>query len=281
MAAVNPLLDFQKIRLLGKGAFGVVYLAKHKASDEEVVIKIINTDNLSVKELQNSVQEGELLKMLDNPFIIKFKKLFQYKNTLSIIMEYADGSFNVISSGGDLSKKIKQANKRSFAEEQVMEWFCQILCAIKDIHSKNIIHRDIKSQNIFLTKEGVIKIGDFGVSTQTSSCASTVVGTPFYLSPEIINGAQYDSKTDIWSLGVLLYELCVLDYPFKVPNNSLAALALKILKGKFSPIPKQYSSDLSKLISTMLSVNPKSRPTIDQLMGKRISLKPRGSSKIS
>ena len=132
-----------------------------------------------------------------------------------------------------------------------------------------------------MTKEGVIKIGDFGVSTQTSSCASTVVGTPFYLSPEIINGAQYDSKTDIWSLGVLLYELCVLDYPFKVPNNSLAALALKILKGKFSPIPKQYSSDLSKLISTMLSVNPKSRPTIDQLMGKRISLKPRGSSKIS
>lgn len=267
MSGVNPLLEYQKIRLLGKGAFGVVYLAKSKTTDEEVVIKIINTDNLSVKELQNALQEGDLLKMLDNPFVIKFKKLFQYKNTLSIIMEYADGNYKIISSGGDLSKKIKQANKKFFSEEQIMEWFCQILCAIKDIHSKNIIHRDIKSQNVFLTKQGVIKIGDFGVSTQTNSCASTVVGTPFYLSPEIINGAQYDSKTDIWSLGVLLYELCALDYPFKVPNNSLAALALKILKGKYSPISRLYSAEISKLLSQMLSVNPKSRPSVDQLMG--------------
>ena len=152
-------------------------------------------------------------------------------------MEYADGILGLTSLGGDLSKRIKQTGKKAFNEEQILEWFCQMLLAIKDIHAKNIIHRDIKSQNVFLTKEGLVKIGDFGVSTQTSSCASTVVGTPFYLSPEIINGAQYDSKTDVWSLGVLLYELCSLDYPFKVPNNSLAALALKILKGKYSPLP--------------------------------------------
>lgn len=90
--ATNPLQEYTKQKLLGKGAFGVVYLAKDKLTDEEVVIKIINTDNLSVKELQNSMQEAELLKMLDNPFVVKFKKLFQFKNTLSIVMEYADGS---------------------------------------------------------------------------------------------------------------------------------------------------------------------------------------------
>jgi len=152
-----------------------------------------------------------------------------------------------------------------------MEWFCQILLAIRDIHAKNIIHRDIKSQNVFLTKTGLVKVGDFGVSTQTSCCANTIVGTPFYLSPEIINGTEYDSKTDIWSLGVLLYELCVQDYPFKVPNNSLAALALKILKGKFPPLPKPYSADLNRLLSAMLQVNSKLRPTINQLIGRLCS----------
>lgn len=169
-----------------------------------------------------------------------------------------------------MAKRIKQASGKYFSEEQILEWFCQILLAIKDIHAKNIIHRDIKAQNIFLTKTGLVKIGDFGVSTQTSSCASTVVGTPYYLSPEIINGAQYDSKTDIWSLGVLLYELCCLDYPFKVPNNSLAALALKILKGKYSPLPKQYSADLGRLIAAMLSINSKGRPSVDQLISKPV-----------
>lgn len=178
--------------------------------------------------------------------------------------------FAIISSGGDLAKKIKQAGSRGFSEEQILEWFCQLLIAIKDIHDKKIIHRDIKSQNVFLTKGGLVKIGDFGVSTQTNTCANTIVGTPFYLSPEIINGAKYDSKTDIWSLGVLLYELCCLDYPFKVPNNSLAALALKILKGKYSPLPKTYSPDLAKLLASMMNVNSKARPTIDQLMSRLI-----------
>jgi NIMA (never in mitosis gene a)-related kinase 1/4/5 len=176
--------------------------------------------------------------------------------------------FAIISSGGDLAKKIKQAGTRGFSETQVLEWFCQMLIAIKDIHDKKIIHRDIKSQNVFLTKSGLAKIGDFGVSTQTNTCANTIVGTPFYLSPEIINGAKYDSKTDIWSLGVLLYELCCLDYPFKVPNNSLAALALKVLKGKYSPLPKTYSPELSKILAAMMNVNAKARPTVDQLMSR-------------
>jgi NIMA (never in mitosis gene a)-related kinase len=174
--------------------------------------------------------------------------------------------FDFIISGGDLSNAIKSTGKKHFSEEQILEWFSQILIGIKDIHSKNIIHRDIKSQNIFLTAKGVIKIGDFGVSRQTNSCASTIVGTPFYLSPEIINGTNYDSKTDIWSLGVLLYELCCLDFPFKVPNNSLAALALRILKCKYNPLPKVYSVELSRVVAMMLNVNPKARPTAEQLL---------------
>jgi NIMA (never in mitosis gene a)-related kinase 1/4/5 len=139
--------------------------------------------------------------------------------------------------------------------------------ALKHVHDRKVLHRDLKCQNIFLTKSNLIKLGDFGIARVLSSTrenAKTMVGTPYYLSPEIINGRPYSFKSDIWSLGVILYELCALKPPFDA--SSLTFLAMKIVKGQYNPIPNLYSRDLKNLISILLQVDPNKRPTTNSIL---------------
>lgn len=138
---------------------------------------------------------------------------------------------------------------------------------MKHVHDRKILHRDLKSQNIFLNKNGWIKLGDFGIAKvleHTKDIAKTVVGTPYYLSPEIIENKPYSFNSDIWSLGVLLYEMCTLRPPFDA--NSLHELASKILKGKYPPIPKHYSENLQTLVKTLLNIEPRRRPNVNQIL---------------
>ena len=131
------------------------------------------------------------------------------------------------------------------------------------MHDKKILHRDLKSQNLFLTKRGILKLGDFGIArvlSNTKSKAKTVVGTPYYLSPEIIRNEGYSFKSDIWSLGVLLYEMAALQPPFNA--QSLHQLAQKIIAGKYSPPPSNFTNATSSLIAAMLQKNPADRPTV-------------------
>ena len=121
---------------------------------------------------------------------------------------------------------------------------------MKHIHDRKILHRDIKGGNIFLTKSGMVKIGDFGIArvlANTMEKAKTVVGTPYFLSPELVNNKPYNFKSDIWSIGVMLYELCTLKPPFDAP--SIHFLAMKIVKGAYAPIPPHFSKDMKLLIS--------------------------------
>jgi len=125
----------------------------------------------------------------------------------------------------------------------------------------------LKGQNIFLTKANLVKLGDFGIARVLSSTrenAKTMVGTPYYLSPEIINGKSYSFKSDIWSLGVVLYELCALKPPFDA--QSLTFLAMKIIKGQYSPVPSQFSRELKNLVATLLQVEPLKRPTVNEIL---------------
>jgi NIMA (never in mitosis gene a)-related kinase len=124
----------------------------------------------------------------------------------------------------------------------VLDWFTQLCLAIKHVHDRKIIHRDIKGQNVFITKNNMLKLGDFGIAkilNKTMEKARTVVGTPYYLSPEIIESKPYSYKSDIWSMGVLLYEMCSLQPPFNA--NSLQFLALKIVKGSYQPLQGNFS----------------------------------------
>ena len=174
-------------------------------------------------------------------------------------MDYADG--------GDLSMKIKEQNGKLFSENEILNWFTQVCLAIKHIHDRKILHRDIKSQNIFLMKDGRVKLGDFGIAkclNQTIDKAKTYVGTPYYLSPEIINSQPYDFKSDIWSLGVLLYEICALKMPFDASN--LPQLYIKIITCKYPPLSNKYSKELHSLVKSMLNETSIKRPTIKQIL---------------
>ena len=174
-------------------------------------------------------------------------------------MDYADG--------GDLSMKIREQNGKFFPENKILDWFTQVCLAIKHIHDRKILHRDIKSQNIFLMKNGQIKLGDFGIAkclNQTIDKAKTYVGTPYYLSPEIINSQPYDFKSDIWSLGVLLYEMCALKMPFDASN--LPQLYIKIINCNYQPLSNNYSEELKKLVKAMLNETSLKRPNIGEVL---------------
>lgn len=177
-------------------------------------------------------------------------------------MDYADG--------GDLHTKI-QFRKNYFAESQIIDWFTQICLAIKHIHDRKIIHRDLKSQNIFLMKNNLLKLGDFGIAkclSYTIEQAQTIAGTPFYLSPEIVQSKPYSFKSDIWSLGILLYEMCALKMPFNGEN--LPKLCLNIVKGQYSQIPSHYSIDLKLLVTSLLRVDQDQRPSVNEILNMGI-----------
>jgi NIMA (never in mitosis gene a)-related kinase len=257
----NEELTYKKISELGQGAYGTAYLVQDKKYKQYYVMKTIPLKKLNEKERKDALKEASILQNLDHPNIIKFQEVFLCKNpnSLNIITEYADG--------GDLNKKIER--KIPFKEDLILDWFIQICLALNHVHSKRIIHRDIKAQNIFLTKNGIVKLGDFGISkslTCSFELARTVIGTPYYLSPEIVKNSPYSFKTDVWSLGVLLYQMCALKMPFDA--DSLPNLSKKILKAEYKDIPNNYSDNLKNLIRSLLQVEPKNRPTVKEILSK-------------
>ena len=253
---------YKVIKLLGEGSFGKAYLCEKESSDRKYVIKQIITEGMNEKEKNDVFNEAKILGKLDHQNIIKFIEFFESpkpKPALNIVTEYADG--------GDLSEKIKLQNNKPFTESEILNYFTQICLALKHIHEKKIIHRDLKSGNIFLMKSGLVKLGDFGISKgfeRTMDKARTMVGTPYYLSPEILENKPYDTKTDIWSLGVLLYEMMTFKMPFNA--NSLPMLSAKILRGNYYPPPSVYTKDLREIVSKCLTVKPSLRPTIQEIL---------------
>ena len=227
------------------------------------VIKSIDLSKLTKDQIKDANLEGEILKELEHPNIIHFREVQNHNNYLFIVMDYADG--------GDLSMKIKEQNGKFFPEDKILDWFTQVCLAIKHIHDRRILHRDIKSQNIFLMKNGQVKLGDFGIAKcldHTIDKAKTYVGTPYYLSPEIINSQPYDFKSDIWSLGVLLYEMCALKMPFDASN--LPQLYIKIINCNYPPLNNIYSEPLKKLVKSMLNETSIKRPNITEILNEPI-----------
>ncbi|XP_056144870.1 serine/threonine-protein kinase Nek5 [Lampris incognitus] len=254
--------SYEITRQIGEGAFGKVFLVRERdgGSDQQCVIKEINLREMSPRERETSKKEGTLLSKMKHPNIVAFFRSFQERNNLYIVMEYCDG--------GDLLKKINMQRGVPFTEEQIVDWFVQICLGLKHIHDRKVLHRDIKSQNIFLTQGGMkAKLGDFGIArmlNNTMELARTCVGTPFYLSPEICESRPYNNKTDIWSLGCVLYELCTLRHPFE--GSSLRQLVGKICRGHYNPVSSRYSYDVRMLVNQLFKVNPQDRPSITSVL---------------
>lgn len=257
MKRFKKMNKYQIIRSLGSGAAGTVHLARDKVTNQQLAIKEINIE--SKDSLNHTLSEIENMKKLQHPNIVRYHNSYQEGNKLYIVMEYIDG--------GDLASYIADRNTRFLTEDVILRIFIQIVLGLRYIHEHKIVHRDLKPQNIFITRVGVVKIGDFGVSRsldRSSELMKTLVGTPYYLSPEIWNHEPYNSKTDIWSLGCILYELCALKKPYKASN--INQLIVAIFNGSYEPLTKRYTENLRELVSDMLQQDPSKRPSAQMIL---------------
>ena len=244
---------------LGRGSFGVAYLSLQVSTQTHVVLKRINIGHLHPKYQQVALREVEILKKLDHPNIIKYYCSFIEDSTLSIITEYAEG--------GDLYQLLlkHRHRKTNFQESELWRILKELSSALNYLHKSNIIHRDIKCQNVFLTKFHTVKLGDLGASRlMTANMQVTRVGTPLYLSPEMIKQQPYDYKIDIWGLGCILYTLASHDAPFL--GSNLITLGMSIINRTPKPLPGIYSRKLNNLVLLLLEKKPEDRPDISQVI---------------
>ncbi|NXB16838.1 NEK3 kinase, partial [Rhagologus leucostigma] len=251
---------YNVLKVLGEGSFGRALLVHHRISDQKYAMKEIRLP-MSSSGVENSRKEAVLLAKMKHPNIVAFKESFEAHGHLYIVMEYCDN--------GDLMQKIKHQGGNLFPEDTILHWFVQMCLAVKHIHEKRVLHRDIKSKNVFLTQSGKVKLGDFGSArllAHPMSYACTYVGTPYYVPPEIWESLPYNNKSDIWSLGCILYELCTLKHPFQA--NSWKHLILKICKGSYDPLPSHYSYELHYLIKQMFKRNPQNRPSASTILAR-------------
>jgi NIMA (never in mitosis gene a)-related kinase len=250
---------YKVVKIVGEGSFGKAYLCQRKKDTKKVIVKKINVARMGAKEVKLTELEATLLSRLRHPNIVSFIESFRATGNLHIVMEFADG--------GDLEAWLKQRRGRLLSEDSVLHMFVQLSLAIKHIHDRKILHRDLKSQNVFLTSNNVVKLGDFGVSRvleRTMDLAATQVGTPYYMPPEICNNSRYNSKCDIWSLGVMLYELMTLRLPFQ--GNSMKDLLRNIINRPHTPPSCQYSKQLRFLLDSMLHKNMRQRPAVNTFL---------------
>lgn len=259
---------YEVVKRLGKGNFGTAFLVRDRRLRSRVaegesdlkVLKEISVGELAPDETVDAVSEAKVLSKLNHPGIVKFHDSFIDGESFCIVTEYCEG--------GDLDAKINElAKTKKYLEEKIiLDWFVQLVLAVHYMHTRRVLHRDLKSRNIFL-KGNVVKIGDFGISKilmGTSDLASTFTGTPYYMSPEVLKHEGYNSKSDVWSIGCILYEMCALCHAFD--GKSLMAVMYKIVEGEPPKLPEMYSSEFSRVLNLMLNRDPEKRPSATDLL---------------
>ena len=240
--------DFEPLKKLGEGASGKVYHVRHRATGKEYVVKKVPFEGMEDGDKFYIKQESQILTALSHPNITKFERVFvDRKHCFNIVMEYANGGTltNVI-------QRVKENGSR-IPEEQILNYFTQLCLALKHCHDRKLLHRDIKPDNVFLTDSGYIKLGDFGVSSilkSTKARASTAIGTPEYMSPEVLSSKPYNAKSDIWSLGVLLYKMAMLEQPFKA--DSIPDLREVVLNCKYPALNGPYTQGFKNILQMCL-----------------------------
>ena len=253
--------DFKIISKLGEGAYSTVYKVKRIVDNNIYALKKVKLLNLSEKEKQNSLNEVRLLASIKSNFVISYKEAFfdEKDSTLGIVMEFADR--------GDLYQKIVEHKKSAmfFEETDIWRIFIQLVKGLKALHDLKILHRDLKSANVFLLSDGTAKLGDLNVSkVARRGLGYTQTGTPYYASPEVWKDQPYDNKSDIWSLGCVLYEMITLRPPFRAQN--MEGLYNKVIKGQFSRIPDRFSNELFEIVKLLIQINTDSRPSCDEIL---------------
>ena len=257
----NILSKYVIVKLIGKGAFGNVYRVRDNSINKHYAMKKINVICNRKEDNKNLITEIKVLKYTDCPYIVKLHDILLLRNNVCLVTEYANR--------GDLYNKIQKlkSSYSCFDENTVWSYFIQISLGIRYLHDNNIIHRDVKSSNIFIHRQedniNVIKIGDFGISKiikRSTNKSSTIIGTPLYMSPELYKRELYDKKVDIWALGCILFEMLELNPPFRA--NTIEHLSRKVKKGKFKKPICDYSTDISKIIPKLIEIDVSKRYSI-------------------
>ena len=259
------LNDFEQVKEIGSGSFGTVLMVKRKTDGQVYAMKRVKVAKMSIKDRENALNEVRMLASLCHPNVVDYKEAFydEESTTLNIIMEYADE--------GDLSLKIKnhKAAKKFIPEAEIWSCLIQTVNGLKSLHDKKIMNRDLKSANIFLMKNGTVKIGDLNVSKLVKlQFLYTQTGTPYYASPEVWSEKPYEFKSDIWSLGCIIYEMACLKPPFRA--QSMEQLYKSVIRGVYEPIPSLYSKELRDIIATLLQTDAAKRPNCEGLLGNSL-----------
>ncbi|KNC80004.1 NEK/NEK6 protein kinase [Sphaeroforma arctica JP610] len=242
---------------LGSGQFSEVFQATNTITGKLVALKKISmkdVDDISTR--QDVIKEIFLLRDLSHEHIIRYYGTFMVDMSLYIVLEFAGA--------GDLRRMINhfKTTQRTIPELVLWKYFLQICKGIEYMHSKKIIHRDVKPANVFITKTGNVKLGDLGLGRvmKDDFLASSMVGTPYYMAPERIKGADYDLSSDIWSLGCLLYEMAALKSPFYAEKMSLVLLCERIKTCEYPPLSQSYTSHLRTVAIECMQADNAKRP---------------------
>ncbi|XP_034146586.1 serine/threonine-protein kinase Nek4-like [Esox lucius] len=226
---------------------GVIAIDKE---GDRFVVKEIKLEKSKTSDFNSDAQyllsEMSTLLQISHPHIANYRNSFQDGNSYYVVMDHCEG--------GDLSQKIRERRetRTPFSEEQIMDWLVKICMAIKCVHDKGLLHRDLRPQNIFLTQFGTLRLGNFGRLTEISGKGSSKNAA--YLGPEALNSEIYNTKSDIWSLGCVLYEMCMLQSAFTAENRK--------------KLPESFSHELRDLLCDIFQQDPSIRPSAGEILAK-------------
>ncbi|KIY94964.1 fused [Monoraphidium neglectum] len=242
------LQKYYVIDLVGEGSFGKVYKGRRRCTGQITAMKFIVKQGKSEKDIKNLRQEIEILRHLRHENIIQMLDAFETKDHFVVVMEFAQGElFEVLE------------DDQSLPEEVVQNVAKQLVHALHYLHSNRIIHRDMKPQNILIGANGAVKLCDFGFA-RAMSCSTMVLtsikGTPLYMAPELVQEQPYNHTVDLWSLGVILYELYVGQPPFY--TNSIYSLIHHIVKDPVK-FPEKISPEFKSFLKGLLNKRPGDR----------------------
>ena len=253
--------EYLIISELGKGGNGQVFKVQNKKDKKYYAMKKISIEYLNEKEIEMIENEAKILSSIDSEYIVKYYDSSKESKTFYILMEYCQGS--------DLKKYINNFKERKdlIKEKIIYKIILELCLGIKKIHDNNLIHRDFKPENLFISEGYNIKIGDFGISKQldpNNKYAKTYVGTNNYMAPEVIKGEKYNNKVDIWALGCIIYELFTLEVCFE--SKSLYGFVDKIINKPHGKINiNNYNSKWQDLIDLLLKKDYRERPNINEV----------------
>uniref|UniRef100_A0A158R5L2 Protein kinase domain-containing protein n=1 Tax=Syphacia muris TaxID=451379 RepID=A0A158R5L2_9BILA len=239
--------ELEEICTIGKGSFGRVHLVRHNASEQYFALKKLSISKIiSTRQVEHVHSEKRILSLLSHPFIVKMYCTASDRCSLYMLFEYL--------SGGELFSYLRAS--KTFSTNMSRFYAAEIVSALHYLHSKNIVYRDLKLENLMLDKDGHVKITDFGFAKEVVNRTWTMCGTPEYLAPEIVTHEGHDKAVDWWSLGILIYEMIVGVPPFQ--GRALNDVFEKILEGKLK-FPRHFDCNAKDLVKKLLQSDPSKR----------------------